>query len=212
MIADPQGHLDEVKRSVAFLKIDGQRASAVIISRSFPCTTEDVWDALTNPGRISRWFAPVSGTLEHNGSYQVQGNASGTITDCVPGHCFALTWEFAGDVSWVDVQIVGSSGSPTVELTHKALLSDHWDQYGPGALGVGWEMGLLGLALHVTRPLDPRIDEAAFAASAEGREFIEGSSEGWRLAGMAAGMDPEAATAAARRTSDFYTGSSPVSE
>ena len=34
-------------------------------------------------------------------------------------------------------------------LTHTALVSDFWTEYGPGATGVGWEMGLTGLEQHL---------------------------------------------------------------
>ena len=51
-------------------------------------------------------------------------------------------------------------------------------------------------------------DEAALATSPDGKAFIAGSSEGWAQAAVAAGMDPDAARAAARRTTAFYTGES----
>ena len=85
-------------------------------------------------------------------------------------------------------------------------MSDHWEQYGPGATGVGWEMALLGIALHVAQPDATKPDEAAFAASADGKALITGSSEGWEQAAVAAGEDPAAAHAAATRTTAFYTG------
>jgi len=84
--------------------------------------------------------------------------------------------------------------------------SEHWDRYGPGATGVGWELGLLGLALHLADPAAPKPDEAAFAASADGRAFSAGSSRGWERAAVAAGADPGAARMAAKRTTAFYTG------
>ena len=131
------------------------------------------------------------------------------ITACERPSHFALTWEYAGDVSWVEVSVsADGAGGARVALTHTALLSPHWDEYGPGAAGVGWEMGLLGLALHLAQPAAPKPDDAAFAASRDGRAFIAGSSEGWEKAGVAAGADPAAARAAARRTTAFYTGQS----
>ena len=47
-----------------------------------------------------------------------------------------------------------------------------------------------------------------FAASPDGRALIAGSSEAWAQAAIAAGTDPTAAHAAARRTTAFYTGES----
>jgi hypothetical protein len=94
-------------------------------------------------------------------------------------------------------------------LTHTAHVSDHWATYGPGAVGVGWELGLLGLALHLADPEAAKPDEAAFAASTEGKAFIIGSSDAWGRAAVAAGTDAPVAMAAAERTTAFYTGETP---
>ena len=50
------------------------------------------------------------------------------------------------------------------------------------------------------------LDEEAFAGSAEGREYISCINEGWADAGIEAGEEPDAARAAGRRTTAFYTG------
>lgn len=204
---DVERHLGAVDRSVSSLERDGQPVRAVTLSRSYATTVEDLWDVVTSPERIRRWFLPVSGELAVGGSYQLEGNAGGTITACERPSHFAITWEFAGDVSWVDVRMAeDGAGGAGLTLTHTARLSPHWDEYGPGATGVGWELGLLGLALHLAEPNAPKPDEAEFAASRDGRALISGSSEGWGLAAVAAGADRDAATAAARRTTAFYTG------
>ncbi len=99
-------------------------------------------------------------------------------------------------------------GRMRLTLAHAQHLSDHWGEYGPGAVGVGWELALLGLAVHLKRPNEPRLDEAAFGASPDGKAFIVGSSEAWARAAIAAGTEPDAALAAAMRTTAFYTGGS----
>ena len=207
MKLDVESQLGSVERTVSFLERDGQPASAVSLSRSYETTVENLWDAVTNGERIPRWFAPVSGELELGGRYQLKGNAGGEITKCERLSHFALTWEFGGDVSWVEVSLSNDGdGRARLTLTHIARLSAHWDEYGPGAVGVGWEMGLLGLSLHLDDPTAPMPDEVEFATSPEGRAFISGSSNGWARAAIAAGTDPDAANAAASRTTAFYTG------
>lgn len=204
---DVEGHLGAVERSVSAMEREGRPARAVTLSRGFATTIEDLWDAVTSGERIPRWFLPISGDLEPGGRFQLEGNAGGSITACEPPSHFALTWEFGGDVSWVKVRVAdGGDGAARLSLTHTQHVSDHWDRYGPGATGVGWEMGLLGLALHIAQPDAPKPDEAAFAASPDGKALITGSSEGWERAAIAAGTDPEAAHAAATRTTAAYTG------
>ena len=200
-------HLGAVERSVSSLERDGQPARAVTISRCYATTVEDLWDAVTNDQRIPRWFLPISGELEPGGHYQLEGNAGGEITACQLMSHFALTWEFGDDVSWVEVSLSDEgAGSARLTLEHTAHLSEHWDDYGPGATGVGWELGLMGLAVHLEQPAEPMPDEAAFAASPQGKALIAGSSDAWAQAAIAAGAEPEAARAAAGRTTAFYTG------
>ena len=201
--------LNAATRYVSSPERDGESVHAVTIVRSYPTTVEDLWDAVTNGQRISRWFLPISGDLELDGRYQLEGNAGGVITACRRPSHFEVTWEFDGDVSWVEVRIVeDGTGHARLRLTHTTRQSQHWDEYGPGAAGVGWEMGLMGLSIHITQPDEPLQDETAFVASPEGRAFIVGSSRGWEEAAVAAGKDPVAARAAAVRTAAFYTGES----
>ena len=202
-----ESHLAAVERTVSSLERDRQPARAVTLARSYATTIEDLWDAVTNADRIARWFLPVSGNLELGGRFQLEGNAGGTITHCEPPSLLAVTWEFGGGVSWVEARLAEDGVSHSrLSLTHTALLSDHWTEFGPGAVGVGWEMGLLGMELHLTRPNEPKIDEQTFHLTPEGKALHTGSSEAWGEAAIAAGADPEAARAAARRTTAFYTG------
>ena len=206
---DVQANLDAVDRSVSSLERDGQPANAPTLSRSYATTLDDLWDAMTNADRIPRWSMPITGDLELGGRYQLEGNAGGTITACEPLLHIDLTWEFAGDVSWVDVRFSDEgAGRARLTLTHTSLHSPHWDEYGPGATGVGWELALLGLALHIADPTAPMPDEVAFATSPDGKAIITGSSEAWGQAAIVAGTDPEAARTAAMRTTAFYTGES----
>ena len=209
MKLDVERHLGAVERTVSSPERDGQSARAVTLSRSYATTAGDLWDAVTNGERIPRWFMPVSGDLEPGGRYQLEGNAGGVIEECEAPSRVAVTWEFGGDVSWVEAWVAEEgAGRARLTVTHTALLSEHWEQYGPGAVGVGWEMGLLGLALHISRPDEPKPDAVEFATSRDGKALLVGSSERWGEAAVGGGEDPAAARAAAGRTAAFYTGES----
>jgi uncharacterized protein YndB with AHSA1/START domain len=201
-----------VTRRVGSRMIHAGEARTVVIGRTYDATVEDVWDACTNPERIPRWFLPVTGELHEGGRYQVQGNAGGVIERCEPPRGFAATWEFGGQVSWIELRLSeAAEGGTRLELEHIAHVDDHWAQFGPGAVGVGWDLALLGLTRHLATgaALDPRT-ATTFPASEEGRQFIEESSRGWCEAAIAAGADAAEATTAAERTYAFFTGTGPA--
>jgi uncharacterized protein YndB with AHSA1/START domain len=179
-----------------------------VAERTYDTTVEDMWDAVTTAERIPRWFLPVSGDLRLGGRYQFQGNAGGTITTCEPPRHLAVTWEFGGGISWVEVRLSEDpAGGTHLLLEHMMYDDPHWEQFGPGAVGVGWELGLLGLALHLeTGASTPPEENAGWVASDNGKGYIRASSEGWCQAAIAAGTDATAATAAAAKTTAFYTG------
>ena len=207
MSFDIEHHLGAVERSVSSLECAGKAACAVVLARNYETTVDDLWDALTNGERIPRWFLPISGDLKPGGRFQFEGNAGGEITQCERPTYLAVTWEFGGDTSWVEIRLseVGGRNS-RLTLIHTAHVSGFGTDYGPGAVGVGWELGLLGLALHLAQPDAPKMDESAFSASPEGKAFVTGSSEAWGQASIAAGTDPEEALEAAKRTTAFYSG------
>jgi uncharacterized protein YndB with AHSA1/START domain len=60
-------------REVAAREVDGKPARVAILRRVYDTTVEDLWDALTNPERLPRWFLPVSGDLRLGGRYQFEG-------------------------------------------------------------------------------------------------------------------------------------------
>ena len=93
-------------------------------------------------------------------------------------------------------------------LRHAVPDDDHWATYGPGAVGVGWDLALPGLANYVADPssaMDPQAG-AAWAASEDGKQFMKMSSDAWAEADIAAGADPERARTLAGNTYAAYTG------
>lgn len=210
MSTDETAHIDVVDRQLTSRQVEGAEAIVTLISRDYQTTPEDLWDAVTNPERLPRWFAPVSGDLRLDGRYQVEGNAAGTITGCEPPRSFQATWEFEDSVSWITVMISEDDGDGArFTLEHTGHIpADFWDQFGPGATGVGWDLALLGLAWHLQSPGSAMPDDEQWAASESGREFIAASSRRWAQASVAFGTGPDHARAAEERTTAFYTGAS----
>ncbi len=213
MTFDPIPYLGAVTRAVEHCERDGRAARAVVATRDYPTTVGDLWDALTNPERIPRWFLPISGDLRPGGRYQFEGNAGGTITACQPPKQLAVTWEYCGQVSWVTVKLEREADESTrLTLEHVAYADEaKWDEFGPGAVGVGWEMALVGLAIHLAtrQAVDPAA-AAGWFASEPGKDFLRRSSDDWGRASIAAGTPRDAALAAAERTRAAYFGEPPA--
>jgi uncharacterized protein YndB with AHSA1/START domain len=198
---DLMAELERVRRSVGG---DG-RAHVVELRRVYGAPAEDVWDACTNPDRIPRWFLPVSGDLRLGGRFQLEGNAGGEITECEPPRRLALTWEFGGDVSVLTVDLAPAGDHETeLRLRHAVGDDEHWATYGPGAVGVGWDLTLLGLGLHLSTGAAAVDDPQAFTASPEGQALMRRSAADWGAAHAAAGAEAATASEAAARTSAAY--------
>jgi uncharacterized protein YndB with AHSA1/START domain len=197
-----------VTREVKSVERDARTAKVVVATRLFDTGIADLWDAITTPDRIARWFSPVEGELRLGGRYQIKGNAGGTITACEPPRHFALTWEYAGDVSWLEVRLQENGASTRLVLEHTQHPGDHWNQFGPGATGVGWDLTLIGLYLHTASGASMTPEEGmAWAMSDEGKRFMTQSSDDWCRAAIASGADAKAARDSADRTTSFYTAS-----
>jgi len=207
---DVTEQISAVRREVGGRTLDAGEARVVTVSQRYATTPEDLWEACTSAERIPRWFLPVTGELELGGRYQLQGNAGGVIERCDPPRSFVATWEYGGGVTWIEVTVAAEEDGARLTLEHIALIDhadERWAEFGPGAVGIGWDMGLVGLAIHLATGAAVAQEEGmAWAASDEGHRFIALSSDGWRAADVAGGADPEQARAAADRTTAAYTG------
>ena len=205
---DISEQISAVRRVVGTRVLEAGEARTVTITRVYQVPVADLWDACTNPERIPRWFLPVSGELRLGGHYQLTGNASGTIERCDPPNSFAATWEYGGEVSWIELRLHAEGPEAArFELEHIAHVDDtKWPEFGPGAVGIGWDMAVRALGLHLETELDVEANAGpAWMVSAEGKRFMTECSERWYEASVAAGMDAAAARAAADRTTAAYT-------
>jgi len=207
MLSDPLATADLVTRQVASGSRDGEPTRITAARRTYATGQADLWDAITNPERLPRWFLPVNGDLRVGGRYQLEGNAEGTIEACDPPTSFEATWEYGGQVSWLRVTLTSADNGTALEVAHEAPLDPaFWAQFGPGAAGVGWDLGLLGLGLHLETEaaVDPA-EAQAWPTTPEGTAFVRHAATGWADAAAADGDDPTAAREAAERTVSFYT-------
>lgn len=203
-----ENFLQTTSRAVRNAKRDGMPVKILEVSRSFPGSKESLWEMLTVPEKLSRCFLPVTGDLREGGHFQFEGNAGGTILACEPHDRIETTWEMHGQESWVELTLKDVAGGVSLTLLHTAAVPDDlWRQFGPGAVGIGWEMGFAGLQKHIeSGGTFTSAEGMGWAASDEGVAVMRGSSDGWADASIAAGTPVEEAKAAAATVIALYTG------
>ena len=216
-MVDVPTQLKSVTRAYRVEEREGAPAHVQTLEQAYPAGIEDVWEAVTTAERIERWFLPISGDLHLGGRYQFEGNAGGEIIACEPPSDgtaeYSVTWEMMGGVSWLTIRLAADGeGATRFELEHTSNVADipaeMWETFGPGATGVGWDGGLLGLGLHLGATggsLSPA-EAQAWALTDEGRSFYRGAADGWAVAHTASGEDAEVAQQRADATYGFYTG------
>ncbi len=84
---------------------------------------------------------------------------------------------------------------------------ENWREFGPGAVGMGWDSMLLGLAIHLGtgESIDPSFGQQ-WTGTEDGRRFLTLSGEGWHAANVASGEDPATARVLTDRCIKAYLG------
>ncbi|MBF6329811.1 SRPBCC family protein [Nocardia transvalensis] len=204
---DINRQIEAVRREVGVRRLEsGEEGRVLTLRQTYTTDIDNLWDACTNPERLAKWYESVSGDLRPNGRYRLESNTTGTIRRCEPPRNLAVTWEYEGDVSWVELRLsVEAEDRTALELEHLMPVNEHWEQYGPAAGGVGWDRSLLGLAAYTAgQPIEP---DSSWDTSEAGVQFVTLSAGKWCEVDIAAGADPEKARAKAERAKSFYTAS-----
>lgn len=66
-------------------------------AQTYPTSVEDLWDAVTDPERLSRWMAPYEGEFRLGGRWLARYDdgtvfTEGTVTACDAPRTFTTTW------------------------------------------------------------------------------------------------------------------------
>ncbi|GAB4079432.1 SRPBCC family protein [Modestobacter muralis] len=148
---------------------------AVTVRRRYDAAPADVWDALTDPARLARWFGPVSGDLRLGGAFQVEGNAGGEVTECDPPHALAVTW--GGPESVVRLRLDPDGAVTELVVEHTVPVAFAGSGAGALYVGPGWDVAVLGLSRFLRR--EAVDDPAAWEGTPAGQRFAAASIDAW---------------------------------
>lgn len=195
--------LAALRRDVA--RDESTQTVAVTVARAYDADAEDVWDALTDPARLARWFSPVTGDLRVGGTFQVEGNAGGEILRCEPPARLDVTFGMPDSV--VSVTLAPEPGRTTVELVHTVPLAIAGSGAGALFVGPGWD----GMLVQLARELrgEASGDPLAFAGSPAMIEYNRGSIDRWAQAVAGSGTATSEEVAGGRAAADAQYTTSP---
>ena len=167
---------------------------------------EEVWDALTDPQRIVRWFLPITGDLRLGGTYQLEGNAGGKILRCEPPHSLLVTWAMGEDTgaSQVEVRLSpAGEGRPCPAGPRRGGAAGDVGRVRPRGGG-----GRLGPGAGGPEPCTCRTPSATKPEGggilARGEQFVLLSSAAWGPRSRHTGADSAQVDKAVANTTAFY--------
>jgi uncharacterized protein YndB with AHSA1/START domain len=145
--------------------------NVLVVRRRYDASPEELWDAITDPQRLVRWFLPIFGDLRVGGRFQLEGNAGGEILRCERPNEIGLTWESSDGPSEVQLRLTPAGEATVLELEHGPVPAEVVPNAAPGVwgLGAGWEMGLVALGDYLagTLPEGRAVDWIAKAGPEE---------------------------------------------
>ena len=132
-------------------RLDDTRG-AVRVEDVYATDIEDLWDACTDPDRLARWIADVSGVLEMGGGFTARFTSgwegSGRVDVCErPHRLLVTTWEdeAADQESTIEATLTAVEGGTRLVIEERGMPVDQLAAY-----GAGWQVHAEDLAAHVS--------------------------------------------------------------
>jgi uncharacterized protein YndB with AHSA1/START domain len=131
-------------------RLDDDRG-AVRVEDVYATTIEDLWEACTDPDRLARWIADVSGDLEVGGGFTARFTSgwegSGRVDVCDrPHRLLVTTWEDEAQdqESTIEATLDSVDGGTRLVVEERGMPVDQLAAY-----GAGWQVHAEDLAAHV---------------------------------------------------------------
>ena len=155
-------------------------ARVAVFTRTYPTTVEDLWDACTDPARLSRWYTTVTGDLRLGGRFEQANMGAGTVVRCEAPH--RLTVSLGGGADEIDVTVTAGpeDGTAQLQIAHATTIDRHTiggEEYDAVfCMGGGYYPRLSALDQLLRGTLPDDYDATAFHLRADMRETIQRGS------------------------------------
>lgn len=142
----------------------GPAGPALRVEQVLATSAADLWEAITSPGRLSRWMAgtTLDGEPAVGARYRIDvgdgAATTGTVTRCEPPRVLEITWELAGEPdslvrAEVSAQAPAEGERARLVLEHRRLPANQ--VHGHAA---GWQAHLATLAAQLVGEEPPSWD------------------------------------------------------
>ncbi|WP_375389218.1 SRPBCC family protein [uncultured Amnibacterium sp.] len=136
------------ERMLSTMSPEGDRV-LVRVQDVYDTTVEDLWSAVTEPARLARWIAEVSGDLRVGGTFTARFTSSwegtGEVLECAPPHRLRVsTREEGAEPNEIEVVITADGDGARLVVEEHGFLPE-----AAPAHAAGWQVHLedLGAAL-----------------------------------------------------------------
>lgn len=125
-------------------------AGTVRMEDLFDTTIEDLWSALTEPDRLSRWLAEVTGDLRTGGDFHARFTSGwagpGRVEVCErPSRLLAVMSPGTAEETVIEARLVAEQGRTRLVVEERGLPLAEAVAY-----GAGWQAHVEDLAAHLT--------------------------------------------------------------
>jgi uncharacterized protein YndB with AHSA1/START domain len=131
--------MSELKQVLGRIERSGD-VVAVVFDRRYATTVDDLWRACTDPARLARWFAPVSGELREGGAFTIHFDDADTpacrVLACEPPARLAWEWPVGDATTVVTAELSSDGDGARLVLRHERLSPGQaagyaagWDTY-----------------------------------------------------------------------------------
>lgn len=130
---------------------DGEeRRGAVRVEEVIATDIEDLWQACTDPERLARWIAEVSGDLREGGAFEARFTSgwqgTGRVESCEPPRRLIVSTREEGETEdgIIEVRLVGAGNTTTLVIEERGLQAEDLPAY-----GAGWQLHVEDLVTHL---------------------------------------------------------------